>query len=232
MSNHPILRAGTLALAFALTTPAFAQTLNTSEDLLTGDSRLACEAILCLSTSQRPNECSPALKRYFSIKKYKKRILDWKATVNARRDFLAICPTGNEPGMPERLDAIARGAGKCDPDYLNSVFAGTAYQWRHRRRYPSAFATDDKDRYEVHKIKTVTQNKLPAYCTIYNDHEWTYKLSVKYVGEPVKGGYWVQAEDYSAEQAKWSAQYSGAWASKWNFSLTDPRKSRDSSNNR
>ena len=37
-------------------------------DVLSGDTRLACEAILCLSTGQRPSECTPSLDRYFGIK--------------------------------------------------------------------------------------------------------------------------------------------------------------------
>lgn len=39
-----------------------AQYLSTADkSLLTGDVRLACEAILCLAGSAQPNECSPAL---------------------------------------------------------------------------------------------------------------------------------------------------------------------------
>lgn len=34
---------------------------------LTGDVRLACEAILCLSSSTKPGECSPSLRKYFGI---------------------------------------------------------------------------------------------------------------------------------------------------------------------
>lgn len=34
---------------------------------LTGDTKLACEAILCLSSGKRPGECGPALSRYFGI---------------------------------------------------------------------------------------------------------------------------------------------------------------------
>ncbi|WYX12182.1 TrbM/KikA/MpfK family conjugal transfer protein [Achromobacter xylosoxidans] len=33
--------------------------------LLTGDKRLACEAIMCLSTGTRPSECSSSLSRYW-----------------------------------------------------------------------------------------------------------------------------------------------------------------------
>ena len=34
---------------------------------ITGDAKLACEALLCLSSPTRPSECAPALKKYFSI---------------------------------------------------------------------------------------------------------------------------------------------------------------------
>ncbi|HIH2103653.1 TPA: TrbM/KikA/MpfK family conjugal transfer protein, partial [Campylobacter coli] len=50
-----------------------------ADDILTGDTKLACEAILCLSSGTRPSECSSSLARYFSIK-FKK---PWK-TINAR----------------------------------------------------------------------------------------------------------------------------------------------------
>ena len=43
---------------------------------LTGDTKLACEAILCLSSSEKPHECDPAINRYFSIKAKK-----WKDTI-------------------------------------------------------------------------------------------------------------------------------------------------------
>ncbi|WP_269902395.1 TrbM/KikA/MpfK family conjugal transfer protein, partial [Campylobacter coli] len=38
-----------------------------ADDILTGDTKLACEAILCLSSGTRPSECSSSLARYFSI---------------------------------------------------------------------------------------------------------------------------------------------------------------------
>ena len=42
---------------------------NMQLDLLQGDQKDVCEALLCLSSPQRPSECSPSLKKYFSIKK-------------------------------------------------------------------------------------------------------------------------------------------------------------------
>ena len=38
-------------------------------DLLTGVTRLSCEALLCLSSPARPGACNPALSHYFAIKK-------------------------------------------------------------------------------------------------------------------------------------------------------------------
>lgn len=232
MSSHPLLRVGTFALAYVLTVPAFAQIPLTEPDFLTGDIRLACEAVLCLSTSHRPGECSPALERYFGIKKYKKHRLDWNATIDARRGFLRMCPASNEEGLPARIDAISRGAGKCDPDYLNNVFASTSYKWRQRKRVVRSMFESNLESLEVYQIKTVKVNKLPAYCVSYTEHEWTYQLGMKYVGDPLMGGYWVKSEDYDAAQAKWDAEHSGAWASGWNFSFTDPRKDHSTSNNR
>lgn len=51
-----------------------------AQDLLTGDARTACEAILCLASGQRPDECTPAIKKLMSLK-------PWK-----RPGFLSKCP--------------------------------------------------------------------------------------------------------------------------------------------
>lgn len=49
---------------------AFAQDIQPrgADDILTGDTRLACEAILCLSSSSRPSECAASLKKYYSLR--------------------------------------------------------------------------------------------------------------------------------------------------------------------
>ena len=82
---------------------------------LTGDTKLACEAILCLSSGTRPGECGPSLSRYFGISHKK-----WKDTVKSRRNFLNQCPTvGEDPSMPTLVEAILNGAGRCTADLLN-----------------------------------------------------------------------------------------------------------------
>lgn len=60
---------------------------NAMADSLTGDAKDACEALLCLSSSDRPGECDPPIARYLSIVKRTA-----KKTAQARADFLKLCP--------------------------------------------------------------------------------------------------------------------------------------------
>lgn len=154
-------------------------------DLLTGDTRLACEAILCLSSGERPSECDPALKRFFSISHKR-----WRDTLKARKDFLNLCPASNEnEGMRRLTNAIAEGAGRCDANELNRVMRYTV-QVRECPRY----RTRDYDSCPIVK-KTYIRNAKPSYCTAYFNHEWTVLGdSVKYVGEEKKGGRWVDVK--------------------------------------
>ncbi|OOF46525.1 hypothetical protein BKK52_11400 [Rodentibacter trehalosifermentans] len=76
-----------------------------ADDLLTGDTRLACEAILCLSSSSRPSECATSLKKYYSLRAKK-----WHQTVTKRKNFLKLCPASNEVN----IDKIANSRSACD----------------------------------------------------------------------------------------------------------------------
>lgn len=78
------------------------------DDLLTGMTRLSCEALLCLSSDARPAPCGPALSYYFAIKK-----AVWPATFAARLRFLNKCPTG----APE----LARGVAKNAPRQASAL---------------------------------------------------------------------------------------------------------------
>lgn len=153
-----------------------------AQDVLTGDTRLACEAILCLSSGSRPSECSPSLNRYFGIKK--RKLSD---TLKARLDFLHFCPVSSQtPEMRALVSAISRGAGRCDVASLNQELR---------------YTTTNSCGQEV----TVIGNKMPDYCSIYTSHEYTYFDDVvpRYVGTPQTGGFWVEAKDYDAALAKY-----------------------------
>lgn len=78
--------------------------------IFTGDTRYACEAILCLSSGQRPDECTPSLRRFFSIRR-----------ASDRRDFLRGCPQAEEDSqrMGQYTDLLADAAYRCQADVLN-----------------------------------------------------------------------------------------------------------------
>lgn len=158
---------------------------------LTGDTKLACQAIICLSSGMRPGECSPALSRYFGISHKK-----WKDTVKARRNFLNQCPTvGEEPSkMPTLVEAILNGAGRCTADLLNRQL---------RKQVPVEECIPDdvwrrmsqEDRENTPRCRTkwvwIVDDALPSYYRTYAGHEYTWKVGVNYVGEPLNGGHWI-----------------------------------------
>lgn len=147
-----------------------------AQDILTGDTRLACEAILCLSSSVHPNECVPSLSRYFNI--VKRKLSD---TIRARLDFLHLCPVASQtPEMQSLVSAISRGAGRCDAQSLNA----TLVSW-----------TEDYDN------RTYISDQMPNYCAAYTGHAYTDFSSSgtlpRYVGKPERRGHWVEERDYN-----------------------------------
>lgn len=143
-------------------------------ELFTGDVRLACEAVLCLSSGSRPSECSPSLDRYFSIKKRK-----MSDTLKARRNFLNMCPSANyDDNMRSLVNAITNGAGRCDAAALNA----SLMVWRWDDRY------------------SIIRNTLPSYCNAYSNHQYTDIQGVvaRYVGTPERGGFWVDPANYES----------------------------------
>jgi len=156
-------------------------------DTLTGDTRRACEALLCLSSGKPPHECDPALSKYFSIKK--KKASD---TRKARRDFLELCPAAKESSeMSELVRAISQGAGRCDAASLNRALR--------RWRGPGGDAGDNG--WEI-------ANKLPNYCSVYVQHGYTDldQGMPRYVGSPKEGGYWADAAQYDQELARYERE--------------------------
>lgn len=156
MRLHPLILAGALSLA---TSAAW------SQSMFEGDTRLACEAILCLSSGNRPAACAPALSRYFGI-----NLRRFSETIRARRNFLSLCPLATaDGGMTTLVDAIANGAGRCDAAALNA------------------------SGYNDLGVNTRISNVAPTYCTALWGHPNTDASSLppKYIGTPEGGGRWV-----------------------------------------
>ena len=171
------------AAAVAAVLPVQAAALDKVQELgkeLTGDTGLACEAILCLSSSERPGECARSLQRYFSINH--KRLGD---TIRARFNFLNLCPTSKEDGMSDLIRAVANGAGRCSAKSLNEILEYTVK------------TTECTGRFKNRECWAVTEhrvsNALPSYCSTYFNHPWTnMEKGVRYKGTPENGGRWVE----------------------------------------
>lgn len=134
-----------------------------AQDVLTGDTRLACEAVLCLATGTRPSECAPSISRYFSIHKRK-----WSDTVRGRFNFLQLCPRSDtDPQMDALVRAESQGAGQCDAAGLNA------------RGY-----------YDYETGAYIIPNTMPDFCGAYISHPYTYNLAPTYRGTPGVDGMW------------------------------------------
>lgn len=64
-----------------------------AQSTLAGDARTACEAILCLATSQQPHECTPSIKKLMSMKAWK------------RPSFLKKCPSVSDQHVQNAYQA-------------------------------------------------------------------------------------------------------------------------------
>lgn len=166
--------------------------------LLTGDIRLACEAILCLAASKPPHECDPALSRFFSIKH--KKLSD---TLDARRDFLNQCPDANSTSeMSTLVKAMAQGAGRCDAKMLNKTLA--------------QFTGPGGD---AGYNATIISNSKPTYCAAYIEHEYVRidDEQPQYVGKPHEDGFWVEAKDYAAALSRYEREQAAKRAARQNY---------------
>lgn len=91
-------------------------------DVLSGDTKLACEAMLCLASPVKPPECSAALARYFSIDAKR-----WSQVVTKRRNFLNLCPVDtSDPEMYKyKNDILTNLDGECSTSALNNRIEST-----------------------------------------------------------------------------------------------------------
>lgn len=161
---------------------------SSAQEILTGDTRLACEAALCLATGQRASECAPSIQRYFSIK-FKKP----GDTIRERINFLNKCPASNQsPEMATLVMAMGMGAGSCDPASLNVALKQVRFS-----------GSGDNMTSE-----TYIDNTLPAACKAYTQNAYTdvASLAVRYVGTPDRGGYWIEGSKWDAAQQAWAAK--------------------------
>ncbi|WP_426197139.1 TrbM/KikA/MpfK family conjugal transfer protein [Massilia sp. DWR3-1-1] len=172
-----------IASSIALIAACASWSAGAADNEYSGDTKLACEAILCLSTGSRPSECAPSIRRYFNITKRKP-----SDTLKARKNFLKMCPAATQDqNMSGLVDAITNGAGRCDTAALNSALM----VWRD--------GADDGNGYTV-------SNRLPDYCSNYAGNVNTDLKPPVYLGSVERGGRWVDADSYSAELTAYEAR--------------------------
>ena len=144
------------------------------------NAKAACEAVLCLSSGTRPDECAASLSRYFSIS-----FRRWGDTVRARQNFLNLCPiVGRDPAMSSLTRAISHGAGRCEAASLNAMLQ-----------------MGDES-------ATYISNALPDYCDAYIHNGYTdiNDKTPVYLGDPMLGGYWVERGQFAIEQRAYLAR--------------------------
>ena len=146
---------------------------------MTGDTRLACEAILCLSVAAAPAECRPSLRRYFDIRPRKLSDL-----VRQRLQFLQLCPaSAQNPAMRSLVAAMAQGAGRCDAASLNAVLISEGFDG----------------------CRTIS-DQLPDYCRAYLGNPLLNQAAPVYIGTPDQGGFWADAPDQPAAVERYRQQ--------------------------
>jgi hypothetical protein len=187
-------KAASIAAMIATLVVAHSTPASADDSVLGGVEGLACEALLCLSSSVVPGACSPSLSYYFGIVK---RTLS--QTLSARLDFLNLCPVASQsPEMQSLASAISQGAGRCDTGSLNQML----------------YYRNDSE-------KTYISNQYPGYCSAYYTHSYTNFVAgvglPRYVGIPERGGYWVEAKDYTEALAEYNAR----------IELEDKQRERD-----
>jgi len=158
--------------------------IKNNDNSLTRDQEDACGAILCLASSNKVSECASYLKRYFSIKIFKHGSLKWGQTVNARRNFLNICPIDNRDRDKEMdnliTDVLPNQRGNCTADELNAMVD-----------------------VRIRQIRTI--NKIPEYCEILAKHSYTdinlpeYKCDSKFYNlNDWNRGYYLEETDFKS----------------------------------
>lgn len=158
-------------------------------DELTGDTKLACEAILCLSTGTRPSECGPSIARYFGISfKY------WSDTIAARRNFLNLCPTGDQNQALNILknEVLTNMQTDCTASYLNTRIEQKTFEMKGlKSEIPQGarqiYCEDENYEHKFNKVlnrnpqckwtevRSRVNPNLPRYCQVLMEHEYTDK---------------------------------------------------------
>lgn len=143
------------------------------ENELTGDRKTACEVLLCLSSGERPSECNPPLRHFYSIKGKKPG-----DTLKKRKKFLELCPTDSGNTATNIILADYKGMlasvnpDECKPEWLNNQFQNINRD-THIKYYRNNYLTSDTIKNSYTRINP----NMPSFCPTFINHEYTdYKM--------------------------------------------------------
>lgn len=176
------------SLALVLFSSSAISANDAASDLLTGDTRLACEAILCLSSSAGKgiSECAPSIKKYFSINAKK-----MKDTIKKRKNFLELCPASEDEGMPALVETLSKYNGHCTAEILNKELVE-----KKRVMINEGRRWDDIEYRTLYKIS----NRLPSDCKEMKSNKYTDYNNLRYEGI----GEWQEEDDFKkSPKGKW-----------------------------
>ncbi len=149
---------------------------------LEGDKKLACEAVLCLSSSSRPSECNPSINHYFSIHRKK-----WRDTVKARKNFLELCPRDNNGVDTDLLSqmGINQDEQNAQFDHLTNVISSIPHdcQVETLNKQVEQRCSSYNDNGICDKWEYRIKPTLPQSCKNLLNHEWTANQVPVYIGD-------------------------------------------------
>lgn len=157
--------------------------LKADYEFLTGDTALACEAILCLSSPVRPSECMPSLSRYFGIS-YKK----FSDTMKARVNFLNLCPAGDTtPEMKDQINKLSQITGYCTTQELNANLERSpkpiTTELKCSNSGENGLSCDNVGVYGYRTSPTMTKNCQILKSMSYNDYNFKYTCNKEFYAE-------------------------------------------------
>lgn len=153
----------------------------------TGDTRLSCEAVLCLASPYKPSECAPALARYFGFSaKY------WSDVVKMRSNFLNLCPLGANNAIKsddKELEAwrssLIHLTGTCYIPDLNKKYQKTILWTQNITRCgaESSCTTETINHYGFRIDPNLDNNCKILSSNKYSDYNLKYVCPVKFYPE-------------------------------------------------
>ncbi|WP_392563294.1 TrbM/KikA/MpfK family conjugal transfer protein [Orbus wheelerorum] len=168
---------------FIIVNISYAENNPVVPNALTGDTALACEAILCLSSSTRPTECAKSIAKYFGLRDPK----SFAKTLNIRKSFLNLCPTSDDGEIDQILenfkDEVILLKTDCNAEAFNQMI-------------DSYTQTGGKDGIPITYYRVAAD--IPEVCERLSKHSYTdiklptYRCSGEYYREDIWNSGYVE----------------------------------------